>query len=160
MVNAWASGNPDNPVSLNYHTATVTTTVGVNSSVLFDPRQKNGQKQWTGFNLTGFDADSTITTGEMPVASPTVQFVTYTWDEQVWTGEWTQVPCPTNNDPSRMCKGTKIYTTVTHETDQLPAYDDGNGNLVLYMSGNNKAVLSVSLLDSTGGLYVNGKLLQ
>src|SRR5262245_61864548 len=68
VVNAWATGNPDKPVSLSSHTATVTTMATVNSDVAFDPRQ--GQKQYTGFNLKGFV--NTIQSGEVPVVSPTV----------------------------------------------------------------------------------------
>jgi hypothetical protein len=142
VVNAWATGNPDNPVSLNSHTATVTTTVSVNSTVAYDPRQVKGQKQFTGFNLTGFGDDYAVV-GEIPEVSPTVTYVTFTWDEQVWTGEWTTDPVTG--------KKVKVYETVTHETDQLPVDENGN----LYMEGNNKAVLSVTLLDSVGGLFVN-----
>jgi hypothetical protein len=142
VVNAWASGNPDNPVSLNSHTATVTTIVGVNSEVAYEARQKN---QYTGYNLKGW---GTVTVdGEVPEVSPTVTYVTFTWDEQVWTGEWTTDPVTG--------KKVKVYVTVTHETDQLPAYYDEDGNLALYTEGNNKAVLSVTLLDSVGGLFVS-----
>lgn len=113
VVNAWASGNVDNPVSLNYHTATVTTTAVLNDVVTYLSRN-NPKSDVTGFNLTGFGA--TTVTGTIPVPSP----------------------------------------TVTHTTDQLPAYYDANGNLVLYLGGDNKAILSVTLLDSVGGLFVNG----
>lgn len=113
VVNAWASGNVDNPVSLNYHTATVTTTAVLNDVVTYLSRN-NPKSDVTGFNLTGFGA--TTVTGTIPVPSP----------------------------------------TVTYTTDQLPAYYDANGNLALYLGGDNKAILSVTLLDSVGGLFVNG----
>jgi len=113
VVNAWASGNVDNPVSLNYHTATVTTIAVLNDVVTYLSRN-NPKSDVTGFNLTGFGA--TTVTGTIPVPSP----------------------------------------TVTHTTDQLPAYYDANGNLALYLGGDNKAILSVTLLDSVGGLFVNG----
>ena len=153
VVNAWASGNVDNPMSLNHHTATVTTTAVLNDVVTYLSRN-NPKSDVTGFNLTGFGA--TTVTGTIPVPSPTVTYVTFSWDEHVWTGTWTQVACPTPKDPTKICNGVKIYTTVTHTTDQLPAYYDANGNLVLYLGGDNKAILSVTLLDSVGGLFVNG----
>jgi hypothetical protein len=154
VVNAWATGNPVNPVSLNSHTATVTTVYGVEYVIAFDSR-KNSQGQITGFNLTGL-GNKVYEDGELPVVSPTVTYVTFTWDEQVWTGEWTQVPVYDKDGNLKGYKnGEKIYETVTHTTDQLPVDEDGN----LYTEGNNKAVLSVTLLESTGGLYVNGVLL-
>jgi hypothetical protein len=149
VVNAWASGNVDNPVSLNYHTATVTTSVGVNATVVYDSR-KNSQGQVTGFNLTGFGVK--VVDGEMPVVSPTVTYVTFTWDEQVWTGEWIDVLVGYKPNGTPIYDKQKVYITVTHETDQLPVDENGD----LYTEGNNKAVLSVTLVDSTGGLYVNG----
>jgi hypothetical protein len=152
VVNAWATGNPENPVSLNYHTATVTTTVDVNAVIVGSPRKVNGQQQFTGFNLTGF-GDSTVI-GTIPVVSPTITWVTYNWDEQVWDGTYDTVPNPNYNGHNSPTIQVKHYVTVTHVTDQLPAYYD-NGNLVLYSEGDNKAVLSVTLLNSTGGLYAN-----
>ena len=146
VVNAWATGNADNPVSLNSHIQTVTTTVGVNAVVDNDPRQMKGQKQFTGFILKGFG--TTVVDGTVPVVSPTVTYVTFTWTTQEWTGEWTQV---WNEKKQRYENGEKIYVTVTHESDQVPVDENGN----LYTEGNNKAVLSVTLLDSVGGLYAN-----
>lgn len=154
VVNAWASGNADNPVSLNSHTATVTTTVGVNATVAYDPRQVKGQKQITGFNLTGFGAK--VVDGTIPVVSPTVTYVTYSWDTQEWDGTYDTVPNPNYNGHNSPTIDVKHYVTVTHTTDQLPAYYDADGNLVLYSEGDSKAVLSVTLLDSVGGLFVNG----
>jgi hypothetical protein len=52
--------------------------------------------------------------------------------------------------------GDKIFVAIPHTSDQLPAYLDADGNLVLYTEGADKAVLSVTLLDSVGGLKVNG----
>jgi hypothetical protein len=126
VVNAWATGNAGNPVSLSSHTETVTTTVGVNATVAYDSR-KNSQGQVTGFNLTGF-GDKTVV-GTVPEVSPTVTYVTFTWTDN---------------------KG------VVHTTDQLPVDENGD----LYTEGNNKAVLSVTLSDSVGGLFVNGVALQ
>jgi hypothetical protein len=146
VVNAWATGNPDNPVSLNSHTETVTTVIGVNSTVAYDPRKVNGQKQFTGFNLTGFG--NVVYQGTLPVVSPTVTYVTFTWTSTEWM--WSDQLVPPQYDTKG--KPFKYYYTVTHETDQLPADEDGN----LYTEGDNKAVLSVTLVDSTGGLYVNG----
>jgi hypothetical protein len=157
VVNAWASGNPGNPVSLNYHTATVTTSVAVNCTVAYDPRQVKGQKQFTGFNLTGFG--SKVVDGTVPTVSPTVTYVTFTWTTQEWDGTYDTVPNPNYNGHNSPTIDVKHYVTVTHETDQLPAYYDENGDLVLYSEGNIKAVLSVTLLDSNDGLLVNGVLL-
>lgn len=145
VTNAWASGNADNPVSLNAHQVTVTTIVGVNGIVAYESRQIKGQKQVTGFYLCGFKGDPVIT-GTLPVVSPTVTYVTYSWDTQEWTGNWIIDPVTG--------KKVKEMVTVTHTTDQLPAYYDEAGNLVLYTEGDDKAVLSATLLDSTGGLYV------
>ena len=122
VITAWATGTPAAPISLHSHLETVTTTVGTSAAVNGDSRQTKGQKQFTGFNLSGFNAVTTA--GEVPQVSGTVSYVTYTWTDR---------------------KG------VTNETDQLPVDENGN----LYMEGNNKAVLSVTLLDSTGGLYAS-----
>jgi hypothetical protein len=153
VVNAWATGNVDNPVSLNYHTATVTTSVNVNSTVAFDPRKVNGQQQYTGFNLTGFGTK--VVEGTIPEVSPTITYVAFTWTTQEWDGTYDTIPNPNYNGHNSPTIEVKHYVTVTHETDQLPAYYDENGNLVLYSEGNVKAVLSVTLLDSIGGLFVN-----
>ena len=151
VVRAWATGNPDNPVSLNNHIQTITTTVMVNAQINGDPRKTNGQNQFTGFNLLG-KGTSTVD-GTLPVVSPTVTYVTFTWTTQEWDGTWETVPNPNYNGKNSPTIQVKHYVTVTHETDQLPAYYDDDGNLVLYMEGNNKAVLSVTLLDSAGKLY-------
>jgi hypothetical protein len=155
IVNAWATGNPNNPVSLNSHTVTVTTTVQVNDVIGYDPRHQN---QVTGFNLTGFTSE--IVDGTIPEVSPTVTYVTFTWDTQQWDGTYDTVPNPNYNGHNSPTIQVKHFVTVTHTTDQLPAYYDQNGNLVLYTEGDNKAVLSVTLVDSTGGLFVNGVSLQ
>ena len=147
VVNAWATGNPNNPVSLNSHLEIVTTVVGVNSDVQYDARLRN---QVTGFNLKGL-INSVVTGGTVPQVSPTVIYTTFTWTSQEWNGQWTV---------DSTGKKTKVFDTVTHTTDQLPAYHDASGILVLYSEGNNKAVLSATLLESTGTLYVNGKPLQ
>jgi hypothetical protein len=149
VVNAWATGEIDKPVSLNYHTATVTTSVNVNATVASEARKVNGQQQYTGFNLIGFGAK--VVDGEIPVVSPTVTYVTFTWTTQEWDGTYDTVPNPNYNGHNSPTIQVKHYVTVTHETDQLPVDENGN----LYTEGNNKAVLSVTLLDSTGGLYVN-----
>jgi hypothetical protein len=154
VVNAWATGQIDNPVSLNYHTATVTTSVNVNSTVAFDPRKVNGQQQYTGFNLTGYGAK--VVDGTIPEVSPTITYVTFSWTTQEWM--WSDKLDPPQYDSKG--KPFKYYYTVVHTTDQLPAYYDADGNLVLYSEGDDKAVLSVTLVDSTGGLYVNGVLLR
>jgi len=155
VINAWATGNAVNPVSLNYHTATVTTSIGVNNSVIYDSR-KNSQGQVTGFNMTGYG--TVVVDGTIPVVSPTVTYVTFTWTTQEWDGTYDTVPNP-NYDPTKPIKGNntptievKHYVNIIHETDQLPVDENGN----LYTEGNNKAVLSVTLLYSTGGLLVNG----
>jgi hypothetical protein len=155
VVNAWATGNVDNPVSLNSHTATVTTVIGVTDTLAFDPRK--GPKQYTGFNLTGLGTE--VTDAPIPVVSPTVTFVTFSYDTQEWDGTYDTVPNPNYNGHNSPTIQVKHYVTVTHTTDQLPAYYDAGGNLVLYSEGDNQAVLSVTLLDSTGNLYVNGVLL-
>lgn len=148
VVNAWATGNVNNPVSLNSHIQTVTTVVGVNSVVEYDARQRN---QVTGFNLKGL-GNSVVTGGTIPQVSPTVTYTAFTWTSQEWNGQWTINPVTGKKE--------KVFETVTHTTDQLPAYYDESGKLVLYSEGNNKAVLSATLLNSTGALYVNGKPLQ
>lgn len=154
VVNAWASGNADNPVSLNYHEVTVTTVVNLNDTLAYNPRQS--PNQYTGFDLTGI---SSVAGGTVPVVSPTVTYVTFSWNEQVWTGEWTQVP-KLDKDGNQVYdkdgnpvyqNGDKIYDTVTHTTDQLPVDENGN----LYTEGDNKAVLSVTLLSSIGNLFVS-----
>lgn len=147
VVNAWATGNADNPVSLNSHTETVTTVIGVNATLDGTARKEKGQKQYTGFNLNGWQGVP-IMVGTLPEVSATVAYVTFTWTTQEWTGEWTTDPVTG--------KKVKVYVTVTHESDQVPVDENGD----LYIEGNNKAVLSVTLLDSVGGLYVNGVLLQ
>jgi hypothetical protein len=153
VVNAWATGNADNPVSLNSHTETVTTTVGVNAAVVYDSR-KNSQGQVTGFNLTGLGAKTVV--GTIPEVSPTVTYVTYSWDTQEWDGTYDTVPNPNYNGHNSPTIDVKHYVTVTHTTDQLPVDENGN----LYTEGDNKAVLSVTLTDSVGGLFVNGVALQ
>jgi hypothetical protein len=153
VINAWATGNPDNPVSLSSHLQTVTTTVSVNSVIAFDPRKVNGQQQYTGFNLTGFGEENIE--GEIPTVSPTVTYVTFTWTTQEWDGTYDTVPNPNYNGHNSPTIQVKHYVDVTHETDQLPVDENGN----LYTEGNNKAVLSVTLLDSVGNLFVNRVLL-
>lgn len=147
VVNAWATGNADNPVSLNAHEVTVTTQVGVNAAVNADPRKKNGQKQWTGFDLKGLDSMRTVVTGEIPVVSPTVTYATFSYE--AWTGQWTQVPYLDNKGNVKYKNGEKIMETRT--TDQMPVDENGN----LYTEGDNKAVLSVDKVSSIGGLFVN-----
>ena len=150
VVNAWATGNADNPVSLNAQLQTVTTKVGVNAALNGDPRKVNGQQQFTGFILNEFT--SKVVDGTIPVVSPTVTYVTFTWTTQEPTGNWITDPVTG--------KKVKEYVPVTHESDQVPAYisgydESGKPIYSLYTEGNNKAVLSVTLLDSTGGLYAN-----
>jgi hypothetical protein len=158
VVNAWATGNADNPVSLSAHEVTVTTTVGVNAAVNSDPRQVKGQKQWTGFNLNGIFAESAITTGTVPAVSETVAYQTFSWDTTAWDGTYDEVTNP-NFDPTKPIKGSntptiqvKHFVTTTHTTDQMPVDEFGN----LYTEGNDKAVVSVEKIDSVGGLFVNG----
>jgi hypothetical protein len=150
VVNAWATGNADNPVSLNSHTATVTTIINVSATVAYDSR-KNSQSQVTGFNLTGWNGEP-IVVGEIPVVSPTVTYVTFTWTTQEWDGTYDTIPNPNYNGHNSPTIDVKHYVTVIHETDQLPVDENGN----LYTEGDNKAVLSVTLLESNGGIYVNG----
>jgi len=132
----------------------VTTMAVVNSTVDADPRQVKGQKQFTGFNLAGFLSSTTV--GTVPVVSPTVTYTTFSWTTQEWDQTYETVPNPNYNGHNSPTIQVKHYVPVNHTGDQLPAYQDENGNLVLYTEGNNKAVLSVTLIDSTGGLYVNG----
>ena len=65
VVNAWATGNVNNPVSLNYHQITVTTMAVVTSSVNADPRQVNGQKQF--ISGAGHAYSTLEPAGERPV---------------------------------------------------------------------------------------------
>jgi hypothetical protein len=153
VVEAWATGNVDNPVSLNAHQISVTTTVVVNDEVVHANRT-NPNSDVTGFNLTGLGTQTTD--GTIPEKSPTVTFVTFTWSEEVWDGTYDTVPNPNYNGHNSPTIQVKHYVTVTHETDQLPVDENGN----LYTEGNNKAILSVDLVDSSGGFYVNGVLLQ
>jgi hypothetical protein len=153
VVNAWATGNPDNPVSLSYHEVTVTTTVAVNDVVAHTNRN-NPNSDLTGFNLTGFGQETVD--GTIPVVSPTVTYVTFTWTTQEWDGTYDTVPNPNYNGHNSETIQVKHYVTVTHTTDQLPVDENGN----LYTEGNNKAILSVTLKDSSGGFYVNTVLLQ
>ena len=88
--------------------------------------------------------------GAVPVVSSTINYATFTWTNQEWTGNWIT---------DATGKKVKEYTTVTHATDQLPAYYDANGVLVLYTEGDNKAVLSANVIGSTGTLKVNGMVL-
>jgi hypothetical protein len=142
-------------VSLNSHQVTVTTTVGVNAAVNYDARKVNGQKQWTGFNLTGLDPARTTTIGTVPVKSDTVTYQEFSWTATEWDGTYDDVPNPNYNGHNNPTIKVKHMVEVTHHTDQLPVDENGN----LYTEGNNKAVLSVELIDSTGGLYVNGHAL-
>jgi hypothetical protein len=148
VVNAWATGNPDNPVSLNSHTQTVTTFCNVSASVLYDART---HKQVDGFNLTGWNGVP-IVVGTVPVPSPTVTYVTFTWTTQEWDGTYDTVPNPNYNGHNSPTIQVKHYVDVPHESDQVPVDENGN----LYTEGDNKAILSVTLVDSTGSLYVNG----
>lgn len=177
VVYAWATGSIDNPVSLNYHEITKTTTVGVNSALAFDARFRN---QYTGFNLLNLGL--TTTDGTVPEVSPfTITDITYewttrawtgayeqVWDETAWTGTWTQVPCV--KDPTKLCNGVKIYGKLvngakiyvytTHTTDQLPGYIDPiTGLPVLYTEGDDKGVIHVDVQGSVSTLKVNGVLL-
>ena len=154
VVNAWATGNVNNPVSLNSHTVSVTTMAVVNGVVDADPRKVNGQKQFTGFNLMGFLSSTTV--GTVPTVSPTVTYIQFSWQTTEWDGTYETVDNPNYNGHNSPTIQVKHYVPVNHTGDQLPAYRDENGNLVLYTEGDNKAVLSVSLIDSTGGLFVNG----
>jgi len=149
VVNAWASGNVDNPASLSAHLVTVTTVVGVNDTVACTIRN-NPKSDVTGFNLTG--VGSSVTNGTLPVVSPTVTYTTYSWDEQVRTG-WVQVPVYDKNGVLKGYKnGDPIYETVHHTSDQVPVDENGN----LYTEGDDKAVLSVDLVSSVGTLNVGG----
>jgi hypothetical protein len=155
VVTAWATGDPDNPVSLNSHTETVTKTAQVQGQLNCDPRHKN---QYTGFNLTGRNTSTTTTIGELPVVSPTITYTTFSWTTSKWDGTYDTVanpdyPAKKNAPPTIQVKH---YVQEVHTSDQMPAYYDENGQLVLYSEGNNKALVSVTLLDSQVTLQVNG----
>ena len=75
VTEVWATGNPNQPKSLNSHEVEVTTIAGVNGSIAYDPRRQN---QVTGFNLNGFS--SLTVTGTVPVPDE-VYYVTYTWTD-------------------------------------------------------------------------------
>jgi hypothetical protein len=75
--------------------------------------------------------------------SPTVPGgVTFTWTTHEWDGTYETVSNPNYNGHNSPTVQVKHYVEVSHTSDQLPAYKDENGNLVLYTEGNNKAVLS------------------
>lgn len=80
VTETWATGNPDNPKSLNSHEVTVKKTVSVNGVVNGDPRQVKGQNQFTGFDLNGF-IGTPDKTGDVPTPDY-VEFVTYTWTDK------------------------------------------------------------------------------
>lgn len=188
ILTAWATGNIDNPVSLNAHTATVTTIQNVFSDIAYDPRKVNGQKQYTGFNLKGFGGTSVF--GELPALSPTVTYVTFSWRDSTfdhWAPDTTirttlvtkvdtvfgtvkvqgrypvlSIGTPytaTVSDTTIVKNGHKVYVYADHTSESVPAYVDEAGNLVLYTEGNNKAVLAINLVDRVSVLKVNGALL-
>ena len=158
VVNAWATGNPNNPVSLNYHQITVTTTVNVKSDIAYDPRKQN---QYKGYKLLGNGLK--VSDVAIPVVSPLIPGgVTYSWTTRHWDGTYDTVPNP-KYDPTKPINGNntpnidvKHFVETTHYTDQRPAYEDEFHNKVLYSEGDNKAILSVTKLDSVGELKVNG----
>ena len=90
--------------------------------------------------------------------SAAVAYETFSWDTTAWDGTYDEVTNP-DFDSTKPIKGNntptiqvKHYVTTTHTTDQMPVDEVGN----LYTEGNNKAVVSVKKIDSTGGLFVNG----
>ena len=79
VTEVYATGNPDQPKSLNVHDITVTKVFGVQSKVDADPRQTKGQKQFTGFILSGYN--SLNVTGSVPEPDY-IDWVTYTWTDK------------------------------------------------------------------------------
>lgn len=126
VTEAWATGNPDNPWTLNSHTTTIPVDYSISSTLDGSPRQVKGQRQFTGFILTGFIGDPVVV-GTLPTEDP-VDWNTIIYDRKI---------------------GQTWYYGL--ETELLPFDADGN----LYIEGNYKAVLSVELTSSTGGLYAN-----
>lgn len=85
-----------------------------------------GPQQFTGFNLYGF-VGAPVIVGEIP-ETDTVDWAKIVYDRKI---------------------GQTWYYNL--ETELLPYDEDGN----LYTEGNYKAVLSVELTSSVGGLYAN-----
>jgi hypothetical protein len=79
VTEVFATGNPDNPWSLNVHEIAITMVYGIRSSVDADPRQVRGQKQFTGFNLFGYTGVSV--SGSLPEPDY-IDWVTYTWTDK------------------------------------------------------------------------------
>ena len=50
----------------NEHEVTKTTTYVVDADVMSDARKVKGQKQWTGFNLSGFEGAPSTVSGPFP----------------------------------------------------------------------------------------------
>ncbi|MCW3996493.1 MAG: hypothetical protein NWE98_10160 [Candidatus Bathyarchaeota archaeon] len=126
VTEVWATGNPANPWTLQSHTATVALSNSMSSALDGSPRQEKGQKQFTGFILSGISGTTVI--GDLPPSEDTINWNAIVYDRKI---------------------GQTWYYNL--ETELLPF--DANGNL--YTEGNYKAVLSVELISSTGGLYTN-----
>jgi len=130
VTEVWATGNMEKPTSINSHEITKTKILGISGAPNYDLRKVNGQKQWTGFILTGYNGDPRVTGGELPTPDTIVYISTWTYIDK---------------------EG--VTQTVDISPDSIPTLD---GTVeTRYSEGGNKAVLSVVLTSSTGGLYAN-----